>query len=111
MNRCTNAELVNIHFICYLVNGNGRVAVQLYEERYPTRRQPNNQTFPRVHQNLAEHRSFRATIDDTTVNSEKDLVASIASLSATNRETLDIFKHVHHLCRIDVVRVMAMTAI
>ncbi|GFU83525.1 hypothetical protein TNCV_4217851 [Trichonephila clavipes] len=75
MNRYTNSELVDIHFIYDLANGNGRFAVRLYGERYPTRRQPNHQTLARVHQNLAEHGSFRATIDDTPINSEMDLVA------------------------------------
>ncbi|GFT67342.1 hypothetical protein TNCV_2360001 [Trichonephila clavipes] len=36
MNRYTNAKLTDIHFIYGLSNGNGRVAVRLYEERYPT---------------------------------------------------------------------------
>ncbi|GFV56070.1 hypothetical protein TNCV_2266561 [Trichonephila clavipes] len=45
MNRNTNAELADIHFITGLANGNGRVAIWLYEERCPTRRQPNPQTF------------------------------------------------------------------
>ncbi|GFW69938.1 hypothetical protein TNCV_1403911 [Trichonephila clavipes] len=75
MNCYMNAELADIHFIYGLANRNGRVAVQLYGGKYPTRRQPNHQTFSRVHQNLVEHGSFRATIDDTPVNSEMDLVA------------------------------------
>ncbi|GFW76771.1 DUF4817 domain-containing protein [Trichonephila clavipes] len=33
--------------------------------KYPTRRQPNHQTFARVHQNLVERGSFRATIEGT----------------------------------------------
>lgn len=65
MNRYTNAELADIHFIYGLANGNGRAAVRLYGERYPTRRQPNHQTFARVHQSLAEHGSFRAMIEGT----------------------------------------------
>ncbi|GFU34322.1 hypothetical protein TNCV_1991181 [Trichonephila clavipes] len=51
------------------------------------RRQPNHQTFARVHQNLAEHGSFRATIDDTLINSEIDLVARISNTCVTIRET------------------------
>ncbi|GFX75550.1 hypothetical protein TNCV_4714571 [Trichonephila clavipes] len=65
MNRYTNTELVYVHFICGLANGNGRAAVRLYGERYLTRRQPNPQTFTRVHQNLEEHGSFRTLIEDT----------------------------------------------
>ncbi|GFV42442.1 hypothetical protein TNCV_1539811 [Trichonephila clavipes] len=44
MNRYTNAELADIRFIYDL-----GVAVRLYGERYPTRWQPNHQTFARVH--------------------------------------------------------------
>ncbi|GFT53288.1 hypothetical protein TNCV_4233801 [Trichonephila clavipes] len=73
MNRCTKLVLLNIHFIYNLANGNGRVVVRFYGEdidamashQYPTRWQPNPQTFSQVHQNLAEHESFRATIDDS----------------------------------------------
>ncbi|GFT37843.1 hypothetical protein TNCV_4129021 [Trichonephila clavipes] len=70
-----NVELADIHFIYDLVNGNGLVTVQLYGERYSTRQQPNHQTFTRVYQNLVEHGSFRATIDDTSINFEIDLVS------------------------------------
>ena len=34
-------------------------------KRYPTRRQPNHQTFARLHQNLAVHGSIKATIEST----------------------------------------------
>ncbi|GFT78520.1 hypothetical protein NPIL_642351 [Nephila pilipes] len=30
-------------FVCGLINGNGRAAVQLYQERFPIRRLPNHQ--------------------------------------------------------------------
>ena len=63
MNLYAYVELADIHFICGLANGNGRVAVQLYCERYPTSREPNHQAFTRVIQNLAEHVSFRATAE------------------------------------------------
>ncbi|GFW91798.1 hypothetical protein TNCV_3400581 [Trichonephila clavipes] len=42
-----------------------RTAVRLFGERYLTRRQPDHQTFIRVHQNLAEHGSFRTVIEST----------------------------------------------
>ncbi|GFX54025.1 hypothetical protein TNCV_2336611 [Trichonephila clavipes] len=51
------------------------VEIRLYGERYPTRCQPNHQAITRVYQILAEHGSFRFTIDDTSVNSEIGLVA------------------------------------
>ncbi|GFV32133.1 hypothetical protein TNCV_1674221 [Trichonephila clavipes] len=77
MNRYTNARLADIHLNHGIANGNGRVAVGLCGERYPTRWQTNHQTFARGHKNLVEHGSFRSTIDGTTVNSEMDLVARI----------------------------------
>ncbi|GFT76615.1 uncharacterized protein TNCV_3678501 [Trichonephila clavipes] len=65
MNRYTKVKLVDIDIIYRIANGNGRTAARLFGERYPTRRQPNHQTFARGHQNLAEHGSFRATIEST----------------------------------------------
>ncbi|GFU62335.1 DUF4817 domain-containing protein [Trichonephila clavipes] len=65
MYRFTNSELADIHFIYGLAEGKGRAAVRLYRERYPTRRQLNHRTFTRVHQNLVERGSFRATIEGT----------------------------------------------
>ncbi|GFW72316.1 hypothetical protein TNCV_703531 [Trichonephila clavipes] len=77
-----------------LADENERVAVRLYGERYPTRRQPNYQTFARVYQNLVEHGSLTATTDDTPVNSKMDLVALIYIAAATICETPGIFEHV-----------------
>ncbi|GFV63148.1 hypothetical protein TNCV_3025771 [Trichonephila clavipes] len=94
MNRYTNAELADIQLIYDLANGNGRVAVRLYGESYPTRRQSNHQTLTRLYHNLVEHGSFRATIDDMSVNSEMDLVARISIVAATICETPDTFEHV-----------------
>ncbi|GFW39682.1 hypothetical protein TNCV_3188531 [Trichonephila clavipes] len=65
LNRYTNTELADIHFIYGLANLNGRVVIWLYGERYPARRQPNDLTFNQVHPNLAEHGSFRIMIDGT----------------------------------------------
>ncbi|GFX08369.1 hypothetical protein TNCV_3268581 [Trichonephila clavipes] len=75
LNHYTNAKLADIYLIYGPANGNGCVAVRLHGERYPMRRQPNHQTFARVHQNLVEYGSFRAMIDDAPVKSEVDLVA------------------------------------
>ncbi|GFS86307.1 hypothetical protein TNCV_1680741 [Trichonephila clavipes] len=105
MHRYTNAEFADIHFIYDLANGNGRVSVRLYiyGEIYPTRRQLNFQTFTRVHQNFAEHGSFRATIDNTPIYFKMDLVARISNAASTIRETHSIFEHVRqsipHRCR------------
>ncbi|GFX28992.1 hypothetical protein TNCV_3030351 [Trichonephila clavipes] len=71
---------------------NGRAAVWLHGERYSTRREPNHQTFARVYQNLAEHGSFRATIDNTTVNSDIDLVARISNADITTHEDARYFR-------------------
>ncbi|GFX12926.1 uncharacterized protein TNCV_3659221 [Trichonephila clavipes] len=65
LNRFTNAELADIHFIYGLANGNRLVAVRLYGERHLTRWQPNHQTFTEVHQNLAEHGWPRTVIEVT----------------------------------------------
>ncbi|GFU94717.1 hypothetical protein TNCV_3386061 [Trichonephila clavipes] len=75
MDRYTNAELADIHFNYEPANRNGRVAICLHWERFPTRWQSNAQTFAWVHQNLEEHRSFRALFDDILVRYEMDLVA------------------------------------
>ncbi|GFX84973.1 hypothetical protein TNCV_4998021 [Trichonephila clavipes] len=40
--------------------------VRLHGERYLTRRQPNHQTFPRVHQNLVEYGSLRTAKSTNT---------------------------------------------
>ncbi|GFV28719.1 hypothetical protein TNCV_3986691 [Trichonephila clavipes] len=43
--------------------GNGSAAIRLYGERYPTRQQPNHQTFTQVQENLVEHgRTARSPI-------------------------------------------------
>ncbi|GFU97341.1 hypothetical protein TNCV_3889561 [Trichonephila clavipes] len=65
MNHYSNAELTDIHFVYGLGHGNGRAAVRLYGERYPTRRQQNLHTLTQVHQNFAKHGSFRVMIECT----------------------------------------------
>ena len=61
--RYTNAELAAIHSIKYLAYKNGRAFFQFHGEKWRTSVQPNRQTYPRVHQNLAKHESLRATIE------------------------------------------------
>ncbi|GFW74779.1 hypothetical protein TNCV_963541 [Trichonephila clavipes] len=90
MNRYTITDKADIHFLFGLANGNGRVGVWLYGERCPTRRLPNHQKFVTVHYNLAEQGSFRATIDDTPVNSETHLVKRIYLVAVTIHETCPI---------------------
>ncbi|GFU09529.1 hypothetical protein TNCV_2089851 [Trichonephila clavipes] len=55
MNHYTNTELTDIYFIY----------IQLYGDIYLKRWPLNYQSFAQVHQNLAEHGSFRATIEGT----------------------------------------------
>ncbi|GFU47870.1 hypothetical protein TNCV_4966841 [Trichonephila clavipes] len=94
MNRYTNSELADIHFIYDLVNRNGRVDVRLYGERYTTRWKPNPQMLTRMPQNLAEHGSFRVMINGIPANSEINLMALISIAIATIRETPGSLKHV-----------------
>ena len=60
INFYTNEKLADIQFIYGLTNGNGCAAVQLCGERYLKRRQSNHKMFAWVHQNMAEHESFKA---------------------------------------------------
>ncbi|GFU79384.1 hypothetical protein TNCV_871551 [Trichonephila clavipes] len=62
MNRCTNAELVDIHFIYALANGNGRASVRLFGGNI---QRDGNRIIKHSLRNLAEHGSFRATIEGT----------------------------------------------
>ncbi|GFW81346.1 hypothetical protein TNCV_376941 [Trichonephila clavipes] len=90
MNRYMNAKLADIPFIYGLANGNGRVVVRLSRpvgDKYQTRRQSNHKTFARLNLNLAELGPFRATIDDTPINSKVDLMAGTTNTAATIRET------------------------
>ncbi|GFU61736.1 hypothetical protein TNCV_4612141 [Trichonephila clavipes] len=48
--------------------------------------QPNHQAFVPVHHNLAKHGFFKATIDDTPISSEMDMVVRISIPDATIRE-------------------------
>ncbi|GBN01270.1 hypothetical protein AVEN_222628-1 [Araneus ventricosus] len=53
-----------------LNNINGRVAVQLYRERFPSRRIPNPQMFAHVHQNISEHGFFTVPMQDTGLDTD-----------------------------------------
>ena len=61
MQRFSNNELADIHFIYGYCNGNTRAAVREYQRRFPARRQPNRTIFSNVHINLVENGSFRRT--------------------------------------------------
>ncbi|GFY14984.1 hypothetical protein TNCV_235341 [Trichonephila clavipes] len=74
---------------------NRRDAVRSYGERYPTRRQMNQQTLSQVNQNLAEHASFRAMIKVTglprtsrTPVFEEDVLRSADRNSGTSLRAL-----------------------
>jgi hypothetical protein len=59
MQRFSNNELADIHFIYGYCNGNTRAAVREYQRRFPARRQPHRTVFSNVHRNLVENGSFR----------------------------------------------------
>lgn len=59
MERFSNNELADIHFIYGYCNGNARASVREYQRRFPRRRQPHRIVFSRVHRNLTENGSFR----------------------------------------------------
>lgn len=59
MERFSNSELADIHFIYGYCNGNARAAVREYQRRFPGRRLPHRMVFSRVHRNLVENGSFR----------------------------------------------------
>lgn len=95
MDRYTNAELADIHFIYGLANGNSRAAARLYAGKYPTRRQPYHGTFARVHQNLADYGSFRPTIEGRglrrtarTPIAEEDILRAVNRNPSTSVRTL-----------------------
>ncbi|GFU68740.1 hypothetical protein TNCV_4400181 [Trichonephila clavipes] len=123
MKRYTNAELVDIHFIYSLANINERADDWLYEERYPTRRQPNNQISTQGHQNLGEHRSFRATIENTgrahtaqTLKFEESGAQAVVQNIGTSVQvpalsTSSIFEHVHQSMSCRCRECMSMPAI
>lgn len=65
MNLFTNAELTDVRFVYGLANGNVGTVIQLYWEKCPTWRDPNNQMLARVHQNFAERGFFTEMMQDT----------------------------------------------
>ncbi|GFX11882.1 hypothetical protein TNCV_2996661 [Trichonephila clavipes] len=62
MNRYTNAELADIHFICGLANGNGRAAVLFWGKKSNEEATESSNV---RYQNLEVHRSFTVTIEGT----------------------------------------------
>lgn len=58
MNRYSNEEFADIHFIYGYCNGNARQAALEYANRFPNRRAPNRQTFQNVHTRLRERGQF-----------------------------------------------------
>jgi hypothetical protein len=58
LRRCTQIELVGMHFMYGLVDCNAVVGSHLYQERYPGWRCPDKKTFVSIHCSLCEHGSF-----------------------------------------------------
>ena len=59
MERYTNGELADMHFMYGIAEGNGRAAARIYRERFPDRRQPDHHLFARVHRNLCDYGTLR----------------------------------------------------
>ena len=62
MERFTNAELADMHFVYGLADGNARQAQRLYEERFPHREVPDQRHFQRLHQRLRETGNLQASL-------------------------------------------------
>ncbi|GBM39900.1 hypothetical protein AVEN_250221-1 [Araneus ventricosus] len=58
MERCTNAELVDMHLAYGTADCNGRAAQRLYAQRYTRRQTPSHAFFARLHQRLSDSGSF-----------------------------------------------------
>lgn len=61
MQRYTNGELADMHFVYGIAEGNGRAAERIYRERFPDRHQPHHSLFARVHRNLCNYGSLRSS--------------------------------------------------
>lgn len=59
MNRYTNAEMTDMHYIYGLADGNALEARRLYTERFPGRIAPDRKTFESIHRRLYETGTFR----------------------------------------------------
>lgn len=59
MQRFTNNELADMHFIYGLAEGNARAAQRLYCERFPQRVAPDRRIFANLHYNLSNYGSLR----------------------------------------------------
>lgn len=60
MQRYSNAEKADIHYMYGAANGNAVAAQRLYRERFPQRPVPDRRIFQRVHRQLCETGSFHA---------------------------------------------------
>ncbi|GBN65491.1 hypothetical protein AVEN_269937-1 [Araneus ventricosus] len=79
MNRFTVAELADIHFVCNIVNVNGRAAILLYRERFRKTLVPNRQMFAHV---ASEHGSFTVSMQDTSCLDVNGLDVKILSYAS-----------------------------
>lgn len=67
-------ELVDIHFVYGLANGNQDLARRLYHQRHPDRRLPAPRTFARIHQRLGESGAFYTQNNDAGRNRDQRIV-------------------------------------
>lgn len=59
MNRYTNAEMTDTHFVYGLANGNSLQAKRLYSERF-SNRIPDRRTFVNIHQRFHDTGAFKS---------------------------------------------------
>lgn len=90
MNRYTNAEMTDMHFIYGLADGNSREARRLYLERFPNRNVPDRKTFQSIHQRLHETGSLKRSggsgrpVTVRTVEVEENVLNMVAEDPGTS---------------------------
>ncbi|GFV41563.1 uncharacterized protein TNCV_3627151 [Trichonephila clavipes] len=95
MTSYTNQEMVEIHFIYGVADGNVLEVRGLYMERFPSRRLTNQKTFERLHQRLRETGSFVSGMYDAgrtrsarTPEFEEHVLREIEEQPETSTRTL-----------------------
>ncbi|GFX44930.1 uncharacterized protein TNCV_3429791 [Trichonephila clavipes] len=63
MSDFTNSKKANMHLMYGAVNDNGREALRLHQEHFPSRCMSNHKIFQRLHRKTCENGSFDVSID------------------------------------------------
>jgi hypothetical protein len=94
----SNVELVDMHFIYGLHNGNTRASQGEHENRLPGRRVPAPAMFSRVHQALKERGTFRRSLREGVHNVylEREILDEVNRDPETSTRTLSRQFGVHH---------------